>query len=435
MTVFPVTVFLSPVPARAVARAVLIAGLSASAVSLAAQIEYPSFATVAKPRVLAEFNGVKVYGGGFGSALAVDPKHAGYFYMLTDRGPNTDSTDEDKKVFPVPKFTPQIGRFKLEGDKLTLVKTIEIRNAKGKKITGLPNPGNGNTGETAVDMKGRDLGTDPDGLDSEGLVALKDGSFWVSDEYGPWLVHLDAKGRQLERVGPFAGGKSLPKVLARRRPNRGMEALTVTPDGTTLVGLMQNPVDNPDKSIRKDSRLNRLVTYDPRTGASKQYAYLLESPSTVVSEIAAVTATTFIVSERDQLFPGDPHKPSKLKRIYKIDLSSATDISDPADGANGRMENGKTLEQLSVAELKQAGIVPVAKEMVVDLLALPGGYPHDKSEGLAVISDTMIAVSNDDDFGIASDGKGGIVAKRLPGEGNRVDINRIYFIKLDKPLK
>ena len=112
----------------------------------AAEVEYPPHATVVKPRVIAEFNGVKVYNGGFGSALAVDPKHPGYFYMLTDRGPNTDSTDEDKKVFPVPRFTPQIGRFRLEGDKLTLVKTIEIKNAKGRKITGLPNPGNGNTG-------------------------------------------------------------------------------------------------------------------------------------------------------------------------------------------------------------------------------------------------------------------------------------------------
>ena len=97
--------------------------------------------------------------------------------------------------------------------------------------------------------------------------------------------------------------------------------------------------------------------------------------------------------------------------------------------------NGRTLEQLSEAQLKQAGIVPVTKELVVDLLALPGGYPHDKFEGLAIISPTLIAASNDDDFGIVPDGKGGIAPKRLPGANNMVDVNRIYFIKLDKPLK
>ncbi len=401
----------------------------------AAEIKYPDIATVASPRVLGEFNGVKVYGGGFGSALAPDPRAPGYFYLLTDRGPNTDSNDPDKKVFPLPRFTPQIGRFKLQGDKLVLVKTIEIRNAQGKKITGLPNPTHGNTGEIAVDMQGKELGTDPDGLDTEGLVAMKDGSFWISDEYGPWLVHVNPQGRIIERIGPFPGKKSLPKVLALRRPNRGMESLTITPDAKTLVGLMQNPVDNPDSSIRKTSRLNRLVAFDPRTGASKQYAYMLDGTHAVVSDIAAVTAHTFIVIERDQLYQGDPKSPSKLKRIYKIDISQAIDISDPDDSPNGKRVNGKTLEQLSDAELKDAGIVPVTKELVVDLLALPGGYPHDKAEGLAVISDTMIAVSNDDDFGIVPDGKGGIAPKRLPGANNQIDMNQVYFIKLDKPLK
>jgi hypothetical protein len=430
-----VAVFLSDVPARATARAALFAAALACGACATVQVEYPAVATVVAPRVLAEVNGVKVYGGGFGSALAIDPRQPGYFYMLTDRGPNADGTDPDKKVFPVPGFTPQIGRFKLEGDKLALVKVIEIKNAQGKKITGLPNPREGNTGEIAVDLQGRELGTDPDGLDSEGLVALADGTFWISDEYGPWLVHVDAEGRTLERIGPFPGPKSLPKVLALRRPNRGMESLTMTPDGRTLVGMMQNPVDNPDTGIRKTSRLNRIVVYDPRTGASRQYAYLLDATSAVVSEIAAITHSTFIVSERDQLFPGDPKSPSKLKRIYRIDLSNASDVSDPADGPNGRLVNGRTLEQLSEAQLKEAGIVPVTKELVVDLLALPGGYPHDKSEGLAVISDTLIAVSNDDDFGIVPDGKGGIAPKRLPGANNMIDASRIYFIKLDKPLR
>jgi len=408
---------------------------SAAHLAQAADIKYPDIATVAAPRVLGEFNGVKVFGGGFGSALAPDLRAPGYFYLLTDRGPNTDSNDADKKVFPMPRFTPQIGRFKLQGDKLVLVKTIEIKNAKGKKITGLPNPKYGNTGEIAVDMQGKELGTDPDGLDTEGLVAMKDGSFWISDEYGPWLVHVNAQGKIIERIGPFPGKKSLPKVLALRRPNRGMESLTITPDGKTLVGLMQNPVDNPDSSVRKTSRLNRLVAFDPRTGASKQYTYMIDATSAVVSEIAAITDHTFIVSERDQRFQGDPKSPSKLKRIYKIDISQATEVSDPDDSPNGKRVNGKTLEQLSDAELNEAGIVPVTKELVVDLLALPGGYPHDKAEGLAVISDTMIAVSNDDDFGIVPDGKGGIAPKRLPGANNMIDTNSVYFIKLDKPLK
>jgi hypothetical protein len=405
----------------------------AAAADRIAPINYPPVATVSPVKLLGTFNGVKVRGG-FGSSLAPDPNAPGYFYLLTDRGPNTDNNDPAQKVFPMPDFSPQIGRFRLVGDRLVLVKIIELKTATGRRITGLPNPRRGNSGEVAVDLKGRELGTDPDGLDTEGLVALKDGTFWISDEYGPWLVHVDANGRVIERVGPFPGEKSLPKVLALRRPNRGMESLTVTPDGKTLVGMMQNPLDNPDPGIRKTSRLNRILVWDPRSGASKQYAYLLDATSAVVSEIAAVTDTVFLVLERDQLYPGDPKSPSTLKRVYRIDLAGATEISDPADGPNGRLVNGRTLEQLSDAELKQAGIVSVGKELVVDLLKVPG-FAHDKAEGLAVVNDRMIAVSNDDDFGIVPDGKGGIAPKTLPGAGDRVDGNRVYFIKLDQPLR
>jgi hypothetical protein len=422
-------------PMRSLVLLLVLASAAAWAHAAGGDIAYPDIATVTERRVLGELGGVKIYGGGFGSALASDPNAPGYFYLLTDRGPNVDGDRPDSKVFPLPDFTPQIGRFQLQGNRLVLVKLIEIKNAHGRKITGLPNPKEGSTGETAVDARGRSLGTDPDGLDTEGLVALKDGTFWISDEYGPWLVHLDAEGRIEQRVGPFSGAKSLPKVLARRRPNRGMESLTVTPDQRMLFGMMQSPLDNPNPSVRKTSRLNRLLAYDPITGASKQFAYLLETPGATVSEIAAITATTFIVCERDHRFQGDPKSPAKHKRIYKIDISRATDISEPADTANGKSVGARTLEELSVAELKDAGIVPVSKEMVVDLLALPGGYPHDKAEGLAVISDTLIAVANDDDFGIVSDGKGGIAAKRLPGAGNMIDVNRVYFIKLRKPLR
>jgi hypothetical protein len=429
-------VFVPDRRARPALAAVLVCALvdiAAAADPAAMKIQYPPMATVSPARVLGTVNGVKV-NGGFGSSLAPDPNAPGYFYLLTDRGPNTDNNDPAQKVFPMPDFSPQIGRFRLVGDKLVLVKVIELKTTTGRKITGLPNPRHGNTGEIAVDLQGRDLGTDPDGLDSEGLVALKDGTFWISDEYGPWLVHVDAKGRVMERVGPFPGAKSLPKVLALRRPNRGMESLTITPDGRTLVGMMQNPVDNPDPGIRKTSRLNRIIAYEPRTGASRQYAYLMDATSAVVSEIAAVTDRVFLVLERDQLYPGDPKSPSKLKRVYRIDLANATDITDPADAPSGKLVNGKTLEQLSEADLAAAGILPVTKELVVDLLTVPG-FVHDKAEGLAVINDRMIAVSNDDDFGIVPDGKGGIAPKQLPGENGRVDINRIYFIKLDKPLK
>ncbi|AYQ33896.1 hypothetical protein [Runella sp. SP2] len=73
--------------------------------------------------------------------------------------------------------------------------------------------------------------------------------------------------------------------------------------------------------------------------------------------------------------------------------------------------------------------------MVVDLLTqISPIYPHDKPEGVAILSNTLIAVSNDDDFGVVDNGQNSFTTKILPAT-RKVDKNRIYFIKLSTPLK
>ena len=149
------------------------------------------------------------------------------------------------------------------------------------------------TGETITDLDGTVLPKDPNGYDPEGLVALRDGTFWVSDEYGPFITHFTAKGRAIERLSPYDG--TLPAELKYRVPNKGMEGLTVTPDGKTLVGIMQSALQTPDLGTVKPSKVTtlRIVTVDLRTRATHEYLYLLDNPddnSGAVSEIAALSA-------------------------------------------------------------------------------------------------------------------------------------------------
>ncbi len=357
-----------------------------------------------------------------------------------NRGPNVDGVPSSIKLFPVPNFTPQIGVFRKVGSQLVKEQTILLKNVADEPLTGLPNPaGVGGTGETAQDLDGHDLGLDEDGLDPEGLVALADGTFWISDEYGPHLLHVDASGKTLERINPFGsgtGGRKIPLVFANRRANRGMEGLTITPDGKKLVGMMQSPLDNPTSArtaIRAHSRVTRVLVFDLATGNTQQYVYFLDHPGTANSEIRALSNTEFVVLERDGAFPNDPASPAKIKRFYKIDLTGATDISDPANGALGLTftVNGqvKTIEQMTALEVLDAGIVPANKELYLDLLlALPDAYPHDKPEGFAILPDGSLAIINDDDFGILSDGQGGMIPKILPATG-QVDHNILYLVK------
>lgn len=49
---------------------------------------------------------------------------------------------------------------------------------------------------------------------------------------------------------------------------------------------------------------------------------------TGVSDIVAVSSTVFLTIERDGLYGGNTSSPATFKKIFKIDLSNATDISD-----------------------------------------------------------------------------------------------------------
>lgn len=381
--------------------------------------------------VLSAEGDVEIRNGGYGSAATAHPTEEGEFYAITDRGPNTDFLDGKK--FPFADYIPRIGHFGVtKQGTIIKLKEILLRNPKGRPISGLPNPeGKGATGEIPYDAAGNPLPFDDFGIDSEGLVALKDGTFWVSDEYGPHVVHYNAQGTELERISPIGvnegnGGRKLPAVFSKRRANRGMEGLAVTPDEKTIVGIMQSTMHNPEP-IR--SNVTRIVTLDLETGATQQFVYIQEDSNLSNSEITALSNTEFLVVERDGKFAGDG--PAQ-KHIYKIDINGATDISGDDAGAElGMLIDGKTIEQSSAEELLAAGIEPVKKTLVADLVQT-FGYAHDKLEGIWLIDSNTIGCLNDDDFAVSDeDGDGIIEQKVLPGTEHVIDASSLYLIKAD----
>ena len=394
---------------------------------------------------LGTFGGVSLSAGAFGSSLypaspgaggpPAPPAPAGpssapgasqLFYGLEDRGPNVSPASGLFDVEPIPTYDPSIALFRFDGATATLLKTIPLQDASGHPYSGLVNSLN-STGETIEDLNGHVLAQDPNGYDPEGLVALRDGTFWVSDEYGPFVTHFNAQGRQIGRLSPFDG--TLPAELRFRVPNRGLEGLTITPDGKTLVAMMQSSLQQTDLNGSNAKKLVplRVVTIDLHTGALHEYLYLLHDPattSTAVSEITALTSTTFLVDERDGNFPGA----GVYKKLWKIDLSGATDVgpSSPLigsngftyDGTSGGLElNGATIEKTvkgentaqAQATLLADGITPVPETLFLDVDGLLGSldsqyrfFSHDKVEGVAALQDANeIVISNDSDFGIS----------------------------------
>ncbi|WP_336084829.1 esterase-like activity of phytase family protein [Nocardia sp. SSK8] len=371
--------------------------------------------------VLGEYGGATVQGSGYGSAWTPVPGSTDEFYGLTDRGPNVDGPGKNEKLSPTPEFVPKIGRFKLVDNRAVLQSSIDLRNAAGLPFNGQVDTA-ADTGETIKDLQGTVLPATDHGLDPEGLVALADGTFWVSDEYGPFLVHFDAQGKEIERLVPGAG---LPQEISLRSPNQGMEGLTITPDGNTLVGIVQSAIKTPGlDGSAKEVPLARIVTVDLKTKAQREFLYPLQDPKqtkVAVSEITALSATTFLVDERDGNLA-----PKSDKKIWTIDITGATDVGpqstvpgatyDAAKG--GLLIDGKAIETLvgvvpttdAVAALRKAGITPVAKTSNLDLSALLVSlddkgrfFGHDKIEGIATLDGgKTVYIANDSDFGLAA---------------------------------
>jgi len=374
-------------------------------------------------------NDIEIRNGGYGSAATAHPRNKGEFYAITDRGPNTDFLDGKK--FPVSSYTPRIGLFAITAKaEIILKKEILLKDPVGTPISGIPNPeGKGATGEIPYDINGNQLPFDDFGLDSEGLVALRDGTFWVSDEYGPHIVHYSAEGIELERISPIGvnegnGGRKLPAVFAKRRPNRGMEGLAITPNEKTLVGIMQSTLYNPTR-IRTD--LTRILTFDLETGETKQFLYRQEKSNLSNSEIVALSSSEFLVVERDGKFSGEG---PVQKLIYKINISNATDVTGNDINAEfGLLINAKTLEESTWAEIGNTGIRPVTKTLVADIVEKTG-YPHDKLEGIWLIDEHTLGCINDDDFSVTDVNNDGIIEQKiLPNTDQKIDAGSLYMIK------
>ncbi|WP_158019300.1 esterase-like activity of phytase family protein [Mycobacterium basiliense] len=366
--------------------------------------------------------GVLINASAHGSGIAAVPGKADEIYGLTDRGPNVEGRTPDEKVLPVPGFHPHIAKLKLADGLATVEQVITLHGPAGSPLVGLVPP-QANTGEALVDLNGAPLPPSEYGLDPEGLVATVDGSFWVSDEYGPFLIHFDAHGREQERLSPFDG--TLPRELALRSPNHGMEGLTITPDGTTLVGIMQSAIQAPGLTDPAQGvPVVRIVTInivDPSN--VHEYLYPLTNPrqsNVVVSEISALSATTFLVVERD-----NKPAPNGNKKIYTADIAGATDVGPHArvPGAAYQGEAGGLLidrvpietfvgpstDTEAVGKLKAAGITVAAKALELDLGDLvrtlsPHGdfFGHAKIEGLTTPDGgKTLIIANDSDFGLA----------------------------------
>ncbi len=242
-------------------------------------------------------------------------------------------------------------------------------------------------------------------FDPEGVRVSADGrNIFISDEYGPDLYQFDARtGLRLKSFSLppeflvdhlSAKGDEEIKGNARGRvANKGMEGLALTPDGRTLAGIMQSPLEQ-DGGTK--AGFVRILTVDLLTGTQHQYAYALsnvgteEKPKfTGISEIVAVNDHVFLVDERDGKGMGDGTA-AAFKHLYRIDLNGASDVA----GLSG----ADALKDKAVTKSLFLDIVAAANAAGIAAEAIPA-----KLEGVSFGPDVTVQGESRHTLWVASD--------------------------------
>ncbi|MFG6653264.1 esterase-like activity of phytase family protein [Scandinavium sp. M-37] len=343
-------------------------------------------------------NGLPV---GIGSGLLFTGKQgdALTFATVTDRGPNADAPkvgQNEAKIFVTPDFAPQLMSIRVENGKAEATNVRPLHDDKGN-INGLPLQSGviGSTNEVALSDTLKTLTGDNRGLDTEGITPDGKGGFWLCDEYGPFIVNVDGKGKILAIHGPQAldGEKSiaggLPNIIKWRQPNRGFEGITRMPDGR-IIAAVQSTLDIDGKS-KKKALFTRLVSFDPATGKTAMYGYPIDdvydkNSDAKIGDIVALDDHHILLIEQ-----GGDNNDVMRNNIYKVDLSKASDLS-------AFDKPGEYPEFDSADQLATRGITLASKTLAVDLRKL--GWQQEKAEGLALIDSKTLAVANDNDFGV-----------------------------------
>jgi hypothetical protein len=243
--------------------------------------------------------------------------------------------------------------------------------------------------------------------DPESLVTMPDDSFWIGDEFGPWLLHFSADGELLappvelpDNVRSIDHPLAITRADIPRLPHsRGLEAMDLASDNQTLVSILEGTVGgDPAKTLR-------VQRYDTAAGKwlSPTLIYELDADSTSVTDMSLIEGNRFVVIERDDQ-QGDA---ARAKRVYAIDLDRAVP--------------GKPLQKKLVIDLLSIGN---SRGLVVTTPAgAPFRFPYLTTESIQVLDRKHVVIVNDNNYP-ATGGRG----------ANVKDATEWIWLELANPL-
>ncbi|WPB55640.1 esterase-like activity of phytase family protein [Xylophilus sp. GOD-11R] len=182
------------------------------------------------------------------------------------------------------------------------------------------------------------------------------GALWIGEEFGPYLIKADLKGKVLAVFDTLVDGKPMrspdhPSVTTPGAPggavefqakrSKGFEGMASSPDGSKLYALLEGPVWNAEAKDyeRVDGReALRVLEFDVTAGrwTGRHWKYPLEANGNAIGDFNMIDGDTGLVIERDngegtadkacpegQKRSDCFHDIAKFKRVYKIEMNEA----------------------------------------------------------------------------------------------------------------
>ena len=252
-------------------------------------------------------------------------------------------------------------------------------------------------------------------FDVESIARASDGTYFVGEEFGPYILHFDKDGTLMSDPvpHPFLRSPSNPDVMnngasVTSLSSRGFESLAFNGDRSRLYAVPEAaPSLASLRPVADDERYLNIFEFDPAAMlyTGKNLVYKKDGPAKdnqiVIGDMTHVGGSRFVLIERDSLFGAK----AVVKRLYMIDLN--------VKEADGALKKTLLVDLLNISDPKDIG-GPLAG--VAD-----GKFsiPFDSIESVEVVDEHTLAVAIDSNFP-TEDG-------RVPGNPDDTEVITLRF--------
>ncbi|QHJ00318.1 glycerophosphodiester phosphodiesterase [Xylophilus rhododendri] len=245
------------------------------------------------------------------------------------------------------------------------------------------------------------------------------GALWIGEEFGPYLIKADLKGKVLAVYDALVDGKPVrspdhPSVTTPGVPggavdfqvkrSKGFEGMASSKDGSKLYALLEGPVwkaDAKDFERVDGKEALRVLEFDVAAGkwTGRHWFYPLEANGNAIGDFNMIDGDTGLIIERDngegtadkacpegQKRSDCFHDIAKFKRVYKIEFGDAN--------VGQAVRKIGYVDLLNIADPQRLSRKPLNDGVLK--------FPFFTIENVEVVDATHIVVGNDNNLPFSS---------------------------------